>query len=124
MTLIQALASSQAWVGHVPGPNGLPGGYPVELDERGNLSLNLPERLDADEAVTWNRNHELESGLTVDKSTVRFHGRLATCLRDAGFAYADGFEVSELENACQELERVRDRLLADGKGKEDSASIA
>ncbi|MBY3348411.1 hypothetical protein [Rhizobium laguerreae] len=114
VTLIQALASSQAWAGHLPGPNGLPGGYPVKLDEQGNLSLNLPDGLCADEAVTWNRSHELKSGVTVDKSTVRFHGRLATCLCDAGFAHADGFDVSDLEKACQELEQVRNRLLEDG----------
>src|SRR5215471_4055650 len=51
----------QAWRGHVPGPRGLPGGYPVVL-EGGRLELDLPTCIEAKAAIAWNVGYEARSG--------------------------------------------------------------
>src|SRR5215831_9975228 len=53
VTLALAMAQQRAWRGHVPGPGGLPGGYPVAL-EGGRLELDLPTDIDANAAIAWN----------------------------------------------------------------------
>ncbi|MBK1622605.1 hypothetical protein [Afifella marina] len=111
VTLILALAAGLPWSGHVPGPNGLPGGYPVAL--RGDaLSLDLPNGVSEDEAVAWNDAFETQSGLTVEGTKAVFHGRLAELLEREGFAHAQGFDVQALEAVCEDMLGLRDRLLA------------
>src|SRR3546814_8971670 len=51
--LMLALASNQPWRGHVPGPHGLSGGYPVRVDSHGALALHLPESLARGDAIAW-----------------------------------------------------------------------
>ena len=41
--LMLAMAAGKNWNGHVPGPHGLPGGYPVKFSA-GRLDLDLPAR--------------------------------------------------------------------------------
>src|SRR5215207_10146953 len=65
--LILALASGAAWRGHVPGPNGLPGGYPVRVSG-GIVDLDLPPPVSREEAVAWNSQFEEANGLRVDRN--------------------------------------------------------
>lgn len=64
VTLIAAYAANKSWIGHVPGPNGLPGGYPVKLENR-TLHLNLPENVSEQEAIDWNSSFEEAKGLII-----------------------------------------------------------
>ncbi|MBV8838048.1 MAG: hypothetical protein JO000_16050, partial [Alphaproteobacteria bacterium] len=74
--LMQALAARRDWTGHVPGPRGLPGGYPVRLRD-GTLELDLPSGLTREEAIAWNVSYEQESGLVVAADgTATYTGRL------------------------------------------------
>ena len=59
-----AMAAGKNWSGHIPGPNGLPGGYPVKFSV-GRLDLDLPAQLAPHEAIAWNLSYEEESGLIV-----------------------------------------------------------
>lgn len=111
VTLILALAAGRDWRGHAPGPNGLPGGYPVELSG-GELSLDLPAGVSEAEAVAWNDAFERAKGLTVTGRRASFHGRLAERLEDEGFAHAGGFDLCDLEAVCDELLALRARLQA------------
>jgi hypothetical protein len=78
--LLLALAADEDWQGHVPGPDGLPGGYPVVL-RGGALALDLPPGLDRDEAIGWNRRYEHENGLVVESDgRVHYTGRLHEAL--------------------------------------------
>lgn len=110
VTLILALIAGRRWEGHVPGPNGLPGGYPVRL-ENGALSLDLPASLSEQDAVAWNHAFEAKKGLTVEGRTVRYHGRLKELLAEAGTAHAEGFELADLEAVCSDLITMRDHLM-------------
>ena len=62
--LMLAMAQGEDWIGHVPGPHGLPGGYPVKL-QGGPLDLDLPARARRAAAIAWNLRYEEESGLVV-----------------------------------------------------------
>ncbi|RKF14146.1 hypothetical protein D6850_13350 [Roseovarius spongiae] len=111
VTLILALVAGRAWRGHAPGPNGLPGGYPVALDG-GGLSLDLPLGVTEAEAVAWNDAFERANGLTISDGRATFHGRLAELLTAENFAHADGFDVADLEEVCEEMLALRERLLS------------
>jgi len=109
--LMIALASGRPWRGHVPGPLGLPGGYPVSVDTQARITLDLPEALSADEAVRWNHAFEARSGLTVGADgQARYHGRLQELLHAHDPQLAEGFHCSEVEDVAQRLAALRDRL--------------
>ena len=108
--VIQALAGHGDYVGHVPGPEGLPGGYPVTIMDR-RLALDLPAGVSRDQAVAWNRAFEEDAGMVVDADgSVRFCGKVGTEMAALVSSLADGFHVDDLEAAVAELEAVRARL--------------
>ena len=107
--VIQALAGHGDYVGHVPGPDGLPGGYPVTI-RGGALELDLPAGLGRDEAVAWNRAFEEAGGMVVDDGRVRFSGGVGNEMATLCPPIAGGFHVDDLEEAVAELEAVRSRL--------------
>src|SRR3546814_14891886 len=86
-----ALASNQPWRGHVPGPHGLPGGYPVRVDSHGALELDLPESLARGDAIAWNARFEEQKGLVVDaQGRVHYTGVLLDRLVRAGARSEEG----------------------------------
>ena len=106
-----ALAAGTAWTGHVPGPTGLPGGYPVRLAADGALALDLPLGLTREAAIAWNARYEQENGLVVEPDGgVRYTGTLAEELRAASPDLAGGFRLAELEDVYAAMARLRARL--------------
>lgn len=111
--LLVALASGQPWRGHVPGPLGLPGGYPVQVDAQGRLQLDLPPDLSEDQARRWNSAFEERSGMTVgDDGRARYHGRLQELLHAHDPQLAQGFACAEVEAVAARMAALRDRLQA------------
>jgi len=106
-----ALVAGKPWRGHAPAPNGLPGGYPVRLQD-GQLTLDLPAGITESAAVAWNAAFEREKGLTVEHGQAHYHGRLRALLQDAGWPHADGFALSDLEPVCDSLQTLRTCLQA------------
>ena len=107
--LIQALAAGTEWVGHAPGPNGLPGGYPIRLGASG-VDLDLPGSLTREEAVRWNASFEAANGLVVENGRARYTGRLHDRLRRASPSLAEGFAVAEIDTVYDEMVALRTRL--------------
>ena len=108
--LALALADGTDWVGHTPGPHGLPGGYPVRVQDR-QLALDLPAGISVEAAVAWNAAFEQNSGLLVDaEGNVRYTGRLQECLRKHSPMLAGGFQVKDLESVYLEMLRLREIL--------------
>jgi len=108
--LMLAMARGRAWTGHVPGPGGLPGGYPVTL-RGGVLDLDLPSALARDDAIAWNRRYEEESGLVVmpDGRAV-YTGVLRDRLNALSPALARGFHVRDINAVCRAMHDLRSRL--------------
>lgn len=107
--LMLAYVAGERWRGHVPGPNGLPGGYPVAL-EAGELKLDLPPNLSRDAAIRWNETFERRSGLVVEGDRAVYTGRLQECIRAHDPALANGFKLSDFDRVIEEMALFRDRL--------------
>jgi len=101
----------------VPGPWGLPGGYPVRVRD-GRLGLALPSELDQETATVWNRRVGARDGVEVVDGTVRFTERVRDALGLAGVhEWADGFPVRELDTVRARLAALRTRLRAKPAGE-------
>lgn len=110
--LLLAMAAGRSWRGHVPGPGGLPGGYPVKLED-GDLDLDLPDGLSREDAIAWNESFERENGLSIaGDGMVIFNGPLRAELARHVPDLAKGFAIRDLEAVCLELLTLRDRLIA------------
>jgi hypothetical protein len=112
VSLMLAMARGADWWGHVPGPAGLPGGYPIAL-VGGQIVLDLPHGVDRKAAVAWNVAYEAENGLVVAADgSVRYAGRLYDALRAESPDIAAGFHVTDLEQAWRAMNALRERMLA------------
>jgi hypothetical protein len=112
-TLLRRLVGGESFSANVPGPHGLPGGYPVTVSRR-ELSVDLPDDLTIGEAVALNEAWSTTEGAWVTPDgTVRF-GEIATdALARHGLPdIADGFAVADLEGAAADLARLREKLRA------------
>ena len=110
VSLMLAMARGRDWSGHVPGPRGLPGGYPVKF-AAGEIALDLPATLTRDEAIAWNLHYEEDSGLVIGTDgratyTGILRERLAAHSRDL----AAGFHVDDIEAVYGEMNALRTRL--------------
>lgn len=109
--LLLALAHGSEWRGHVPGPEGLPGGYPVHATA-GRLVLDLPLGLTREVAVEWNLAHEQVSGLVVDaQGLAHYTGRLREELANVSPELVRGFHVRDLEDVYAAMQQLREQLL-------------
>jgi hypothetical protein len=110
VSLMLAMAQGRAWSGHVPGPRGLPGGYPAKF-EAGEIALDLPAALTRSEAIGWNLRYEQDSGLVISADG---HATYTGVLRDRLAAHspdlAAGFHVGEIETVYREMNALRARL--------------
>jgi hypothetical protein len=98
------------WAGHVPGPHGLPGGYPVRLRD-GALDLDLPSALTRKEAIAWNLRYEEESGLVVSPDgRATYTGVLRARLQALSPTLADGFHVRDIADVSRDMNDLRSRL--------------
>lgn len=108
--LMVALASKNDWTGHLPGFQGLPGGYPVRL-RGGILELNLPETINRDEAVRWNSQFEMACGVVVDeRHFIQYTGKLRDMLGKHSSVLTQGFHVDDFEGVYQEMTKLREKL--------------
>jgi hypothetical protein len=108
--LMLAMASGRDWSGHVPGPHGLPGGYPVRLHD-GVLDLDLPSAFTRAQAIAWNVSYEQESGLVVSpEGDATYTGRLRDRLAAHSPALAGGFNVRDLAGVARAMSDLRSRL--------------
>nr|BFE87632.1 hypothetical protein GCM10020093_102330 [Planobispora longispora] len=93
----------------LPGPLGLPGGYPVRL-AAGRLSLRLPPGLDRDEAVAFNQRSAVRDGVIVEGARVTFGPAAREELSRVAPDLADGFPATDLDPAVKAFTQLRDRL--------------
>lgn len=108
--MMVAMASGTRWTGHVPGPAGLAGGYPVHFDGSA-LALDLPAGLSLDAAIAWNAQFEARNGLVVEGTRARYTGILQDRLRVLSADLAAGFDVAELETVYLAMRGLRSRLI-------------
>ena len=107
---VKALLSDEPLHNHSPGPNGLPGGYPLVISREG-VEVDLPPALSLDEAIAMNLEAQTYDGIErVDEDArVHFMPYAVEIMRDMlGFDCA-----SFTPDECEELAREQmDRFQA------------
>lgn len=111
--LLLAMAHGHEWTGHVPGPLGLPGGYPVRWDGAA-LSLDLPVGLSRDAAVGWNAAFEAANGIVLEGTRARYTGRLHDVLHRHSPELAAGFDLVRVDEAVVAMQAFRGSLREGG----------
>ncbi|MFD3550070.1 hypothetical protein ACFWUW_31565 [Streptomyces sp. NPDC058655] len=98
--------------GHLPGPGGLPGGYPVTVGHR-TVRLRLPDDISYDEAVAWNLRRAELDGVVVDvDGAVRTTPAALAALRVHWPDAPGDYGPCDLESVRDRLLRLRTRLRA------------
>jgi len=108
-TLITDLLTGTERATHLPGPAGLPGGYPV-LVRDGDVRLRLPPGLDREAAIAANQRASVWDGAVLDGKHLSFSPAASAALRPLAQELADGFGVDRLDTACEQLAELRARL--------------
>lgn len=94
---------------HLPGPLGLPGGYPVTV-EGTELRLRLPAGVSRTEAVAVNQRAALADGVVIDGDRVTFGPAAIAELERSASGLAAGWRATELTSVTAELDELRARL--------------
>jgi hypothetical protein len=98
------------YFGHAPGPEGLPGGYPVKIID-GNISLNLPSHITTKEASDWNRLTLINDGVSLDvQGVIQYSETVHEAFNKQGLMASDSFACVELEEEAQRLLTLRAKL--------------
>lgn len=108
--LIAALIAGEEVATHLPGPLGLPGGYPVHASLKAGIRLRLPYGVDQEEAIAFNQRAALRDGVVVVGGRVTFSPTAREQLATTAPDLADGFPVADLEPVTAALDQLRTRL--------------
>jgi hypothetical protein len=107
--LIAHIIEDRELVTSLPGPLGLPGGYPVRVLGR-RIELALPPRLDRAQAIAWNQRQCRLGGAVVEGGRVEFAAPAAEALEGLLPGLVRGFDVDRTADACHQLLELRRRL--------------
>ncbi len=95
---------------HVPGPFGLPGGYPVHVVGT-RMELNLPAHVSECEAISWNERIAVADGVKIlSNGNVEFGEETKLAFRQYLPRICDGFRASEIDKVTQSMLELRERL--------------
>nr|VFJ99088.1 MAG: hypothetical protein BECKLFY1418B_GA0070995_11363 [Candidatus Kentron sp. LFY] len=111
--IIEAMANNTRELVHAPGPNGLPGGYPVKVDAKGG-AVWLPETLSFEEAIRINEEGQRADGIDrIDMDgTVHFVDKpMGVMKRILGYQ-CKTMKVEESEGYARELVAKSRELVA------------
>ncbi len=102
--LLDMLTVGTPSVMHVPGPDGLPGGYPVRMSERG-LEIVLPQGFTREEAIRINQEGQRLDGVERidDDGTVHFVERNMAILKETLGYECLSMTLAEVEERAKEL---------------------
>lgn len=108
--LVAELATGAADVTtSLPGPLGLPGGYPVHLRGR-RITLNLPDEVSQAQAVAWNTAAGHRDGIEVSDGQVRYTARARAALEAYLPDLAAGWPASALPDVVTRFIALRQQL--------------
>jgi hypothetical protein len=108
--LLRDIIDEQDVETHVPGPSGLPGGYPVRI-AGARMELNLPAGLSEFKAIEWNEKIAFADGVKIfPRGYVEFGEPTKQAFRKYLPHIADGFCASEIDKVTQSMLELRTRL--------------
>lgn len=108
--LLRNIIDSRDVETHVPGPFGLPGGYPVRV-MGARMELNLPADLSECEAISWNERIAVADGVKIlSNGNVEFGENTKLAFRQYLPQISDGFCAAEIDKITQSMLELRERL--------------
>jgi hypothetical protein len=109
--LIRRILAGKHFAAHVPGPVGLPGGYPVTI--RGSeMHLDLPAEISLVDAVRWNSEAGLRDGIRVhEDGMVEFSEVASLTLRNLSADIPMKFPSQQLMEVASVMLELRSRLV-------------
>jgi len=105
--LIAVLDRVERYVGHAPGPFGLPGGYPITV-AGGTLQLRLPNGVELAEAVSWNRASANEEGLTLDANGFIHVASSAVTRYATGSSLPSSYHIDDVEAVAEDMLQLKE----------------
>jgi hypothetical protein len=108
--LLARVVAGEELRANLPGPLGLPGGYPVVIS-RSRIALDLPADINAADAVAWQMRMAEREGVTVDeKGTVTFGVRARAALTRYLPGLPEQFAARDLAGLAGQMLRLREKL--------------
>lgn len=107
--LLVSLLSGVSVRANLPGPQGLPGGYPVHI-QNGGLDIDLPPELTLEDAITLNHGWAELSGAWMKDGYVHFGQSASIALAPHSRKFSDGFAVDELPEVEAAMIELQHRL--------------
>ena len=108
--LLRGIVDGQDVETHVPGPFGLPGGYPVRVAGV-RMELNLPADVSEQEAIAWNKKIAVADGVRIHSGGYVEFGEAT---KHAFMQYlphiAEGFYANEIDKITRSMLELRSRL--------------
>lgn len=104
MTVFDAMIQNTGGITHVPGPNGLPGGYPVQVTRKG-VEVLLPDNFPLEHAIEVNEAGQRYDGIDhIDHDgTVHFAGKNMAILQDILGYTCTKMPLRDVEERAKEL---------------------
>jgi hypothetical protein len=90
-----------------PAPHGLPGGYPVRIDNQA-VALDLPPGVTADEAIAFNQRMSSGDGVDHidDDGTVHFTSACQEAVADIAADIAEPLPIDEIDTRAARLDEI------------------
>ena len=108
--VIEKVLTRQVFYANLPGPEGLPGGYPVRFDS-GVFALDLPVGISEEVAISFNHRAGICDGIEqVECGQLRFTPEATDSLKRYVGEYSDGFDFLNLSDAFETFHSVREEL--------------
>nr|VFK43136.1 MAG: hypothetical protein BECKTC1821E_GA0114239_102320 [Candidatus Kentron sp. TC]VFK46726.1 MAG: hypothetical protein BECKTC1821D_GA0114238_10356 [Candidatus Kentron sp. TC] len=109
--ILEAMVNNTRELAHAPGPNGLPGGYPVKVDAQGG-AIWLPENLPFEEAIRINEEGQRADGVDrIDADgAVHFTDESMRIMKRVLGYECKTMKVAESEGYAEELRAKLDEL--------------
>jgi len=117
---LMALIFDTGIVTHSPGPNGLPGGYPIRLSAKG-AEVVLPEELSLEEAIKINEKAQWYDGVAMieDDGTVVFSDYVPPIMKEMLGFDCKQFKPSEVDARAREMVTLYRKLVDKYLGKRE-----
>ncbi len=108
-SLLNRLAVGDDFRCHLPGPNGLPGGYPVRFS-KGEVSLDLPSGVTKGEAIAHNQESARKEGVFVTEAgSIQFSESTSEALSELAPEIPASFAAGDVERVADLFVRLRNR---------------
>jgi hypothetical protein len=107
--LVTSILTGKPYIGHLPGPLGLPGGYPVMVTGR-SVAVRLPDDATASAAV-WNRRISAVEGVCVNSAgQIEFSQHVVDAVRPYWTGFPALLPADEIGGLTEELLLLRAAL--------------